>query len=170
MLIKIGEMAPDFKLKSHTMDMVSLSDFRGKNNVVLLFFPLVNTSVCEKEMCSTREVMKKYDALNGQVLAISVDSPFSQKLWDEKHHFGFLLLSDFNKDVARKYGVLCENFAPGKLDLKGVAKRSAFIIDKKGTIQYLEILEDPSKEPNYNAIEETLKKISESEKLAANPS
>lgn len=159
MAIKVKDIAPDFTLKNHKLEPVSLSDFKGKKNVVLLFFPLVNTGVCEKEMCATRDSLKKYESANAQVLAISVDSPFAQKLWDEKQKFSFPLLSDFNKEVAAKYGVLYEVFAPGKLDFKGVAKRSAFVIDKQGVVQYAEILEDPSKEPNYAAIEETLKKL-----------
>jgi peroxiredoxin len=159
MPVKVKDTAPDFTLKSHKLEPVQLSQFKEKKNVVLLFFPLVNTGVCEKEMCSTRDNMKKYESLNAQVLATSVDSPFAQKLWDEKFKFAFPLLSDFNKEVAAKYGVLCETFAPGKLDFKGVAKRSAFVVDKKGVVQYAEILEDPSQEPNYAAIEETLKKL-----------
>jgi peroxiredoxin len=156
---KVGEKAPEFQLKNSKLEMVSLNSFHGKQNVVLLFFPLVNTPVCEKEMCSTRDNLKKYESFAAQVLAISVDNPFAHKLWDEKHKFSFMLLSDFNKEVSRQYGVLCEQFAPGKLDFQGVAKRSAFVIDKKGIIQYAEILEDPRQEPNYEAIQDVLKKL-----------
>lgn len=157
--VKLGDMAPDFKLKSHKIEDITLSSFRGIKNVVLLFFPLVNTTTCEKEMCSTRDSMKQYEDLNAQILAISVDSPFAQKLWCDKQKFNFLLLSDFNKEVSRAYGVLYENFLPGKFDYKGVAKRSAFVLDKKGVVQYVEILEEPGKEPNYTAIQDVLKKL-----------
>lgn len=157
--IKLGDTAPDFKLKSQKLEEVTLHSFLGQKNVVILFFPLVNTSVCEKEMCSTRDSIKKYESVNAQVLAISVDSPFALKLWDEKQKFNFLLLSDFNKDTAKAFGVLYDNFLPGKFDYKGVAKRSAFVVDKNGIVQYAEVSEDPGKEPNYTAIQDVLKKL-----------
>jgi peroxiredoxin len=157
MSLQIGDKAPDFKLKNHLLEDVSLSDYKDKKNVVLLFFPLVNTGVCEKELCSTRDSMADYEGLNAQVLAISVDSPFSQKLWNDKQKFNFPLLSDFNKEVCQLYGAYFDVFLPGKFDYKGVAKRSAFVIDKNGVIKYIEILATPGEEPNYNAIQDALK-------------
>lgn len=159
MQIKAGDTAPDFKLKSHKFENVSLSDFKGKKNVVILFFPLVNTSVCEKELCSLRDGMEKYNDVNAEVLAISVDSAFSQKLWAERNGFNFSLLSDFNKEVAPKYGAFYDVFAPGNLDYKGVAKRSAFVIDKEGTVRYAEVLDNAGEEPDYNSILDTLSKL-----------
>jgi peroxiredoxin len=100
MSLKVGDVAPDFTLKNHDLADVSLSDFKGKN-VVLLFFPFVNTAVCEKELCSFRDGLSQYEELDAQVLAVSVDSPFSQKLWVDKHNFSFPLLSDFNKEVSK---------------------------------------------------------------------
>lgn len=160
MALQIGDKAPEFTLKNHSLEPVAIKEFFGKKNVVLLFFPLVGTSVCEKELCSTRDSLKDYEGLNAQVLAISVDSSFAQKLWVERQRFNFPLLSDFNKEVARKYGVLCELFAPGKLDYQGVAKRSAFVIDRNGVIKYAEVLENPGQEPQYQAIKDTLSKLS----------
>jgi glutaredoxin-dependent peroxiredoxin len=160
MPLKVGDAAPNFTLKNTNLEPVSLSDFKGKKNVVLLFFPAVGTSVCEKELCSTRDSMKDYEGLDAQVLALSVDSPFAQKLWVDKHKFTFPLLSDFNKEVSPAYGAFYDVFLPGKVDLKGVSKRSAFVIDKKGVLQYAEVLESPGDEPNYNSIQETLKKLS----------
>jgi peroxiredoxin len=159
MSLKVGSPAPDFKLKSHLLEDVQLSSFKGKKNVVILFFPLVGTSVCEKELCSTRDGMKDYENLDAQVLAISVDSPFSQKLWADRHHFNFLLLSDFNKEASQKYEAYFDVFAPGAFDYKGVAKRSAFVVDKNGIIQYAEVLENPGLEPDYNAIQAALNKL-----------
>jgi len=159
-MLKVGDKAPLFTLKNHNLEDVSLSNLIGKKNIVILFFPLVNTSVCEKELCSTRDSMKDYEDLDAEVLAISVDSPFALKLWDDKHKFNFNLLSDFNKEVAPAYGALYDVFAPGKFDYKGVAKRSAFVIDKNGVLQYVEVLENAGDEPNYEAIKETLKKLS----------
>ncbi len=159
MALNVGDVAPDFKLKSHALEEVSLSDYKGKKNVVLLFFPFVNTSVCEKELCSTRDGLSHYDSLDAQVLAISVDSPFAQKLWAEKFNFNFPLLSDFNKEVAPKYEAWHDVFVPGKLDFNGVAKRSAFVVDKEGIVKYAEVLDNPGDEPNYDAIQEALKNL-----------
>ncbi len=160
MALRVGDAAPNFTLKNAADEKYSLSDFKGKKNVVVLFFPAVGTSVCEKELCSTRDSMKDYENLDAQVLAISVDGPFAQKLWTDKHKFNFPVLSDFNKEVSPAYGSFYDVFLPGKFDLKGVSKRSAFVVDKKGIIQYAEVLENAGNEPNYSAIQETLKKLS----------
>lgn len=159
MSLKVGDTAPDFTLFNQDVEKVSLSQFKGKN-VVILFFPLANTSVCTKEMCTIRDELKVYENLNAQVLGISVDSPFALKMFADKNNYIFPLLSDFNKEVSEKYGALYDVFVPGKLDLKGVSKRSAFVVDKEGKIQYAEVLENAGDEPNYNAIKETLAKIS----------
>lgn len=160
MALKVGDAAPNFTLKNAAGETFALADFKGKKNVVLLFFPAVGTSVCEKELCSTRDSMKDYEILDAQVLAISVDGPFAQKLWSDKHQFNFPVLSDFNKEVSQSYGAFYDVWLAGKFDLKGVAKRSAFVIDKNGTIQYAEVLENAGEEPNYSAVQETLKNLS----------
>ncbi len=159
MPLKAGDKAPDFTLKSHTLDQVSLSDYKDKSNVVLLFFPLVNSSVCEKELCSFRDGLSQYNEMDAQVLAVSVDSHFAQQLWADKHNFNFPLLTDFNKEVCQKYEAYHDIFVPGKLDYNGVAKRSAFVIDKSGIIKYAEVLDNPGDEPNYDAVKETLKSL-----------
>lgn len=160
MALKVGDAAPNFSLKNASDETYTLTDYKGKKNVVLLFFPAVGTSVCEKELCSTRDSMKDYENLNAQVFAISVDGPFAQKLWSDKHQFNFPVLSDFNKEVSPAYGAFYDLWLPDKFDLKGVSKRAAFVIDKNGIIQYAEVLENAGNEPNYNAIQETLKKLS----------
>lgn len=159
MSLKVGDAAPDFTLKNHLLEDVKLSSFNGNKNVVILFFPLVGTAVCEKELCSTRDGMKDYEQLDAQVLAISVDSPFAQKLWADKHKFNFMLLSDFNKEVSKAYDSFFDVFVPGKFDYNGVAKRSAFVVDKKGIIQYAEVLDNPGLEPDYSAIQACLAKL-----------
>ena len=155
MLLKVGDKAPDFSLLNSNVEKVSLSDFRGKN-VVLLFFPLANTGTCTKEMCTFRDELKSYEDLNAQVLGVSVDSPFALQMWAEKNNYNFPLLSDFNKEISASYGALYDVFVPGKLDFKGVAKRSAFVIDKDGNIKYTEVLEDAGNEPSYEAIKKAL--------------
>lgn len=158
MSVKVGDLAPDFTLFNQNVESVTLSSFKGKN-VVLLFFPLANTGVCTKEMCSIRDDYSRYNQLGAQVLAISVDSPFALKMWEEKNNINFPLLSDFNKEVIKKYGAFYDVFVPGKFDYQGVAKRSAFVIDKNGVIQYVEILENAGDEPNYTALKEVLEKL-----------
>ncbi len=157
-MLQIGENAPGFKLHSADGGLVELSSFKGKN-VVLLFFPLANTGVCTKELCSFRDGLARYNSLNAQVLAVSVDSPFSLKLWKEQQKFNFPLLSDFNKETIAKYDAMYETFVPGELDFHGVAKRSAFVIDKSGILQYVEVLENAGDEPNYEKITAALEKL-----------
>lgn len=156
MSVNVGDKAPDFTLKRHNLENITLSKFRGDKNVVLLFFPLANTGGCTKELCYTRDNISQYENLDAEVLAISVDSPFVQKLWAEQQGFNFSLLSDFNKEVSPLYGAFYDVFLPGKLDMKGVAKRSAFVIDKQGVIRYAEVLEDPGEMPNFEAITQIL--------------
>lgn len=152
--IKLGEVAPLFTLRDSDTNEVSLVDFKGRN-VVLLFFPLAFTGVCTKELCDIRDNLNKYEALNAQVLAISVDSPFSLAKFKEEQGYNFPLLSDFNKEVSRAYGSLYEDFVMG---LKGVSKRSAFLIDKYGTLRYAEVLENAGDIPNFVALKDALEK------------
>jgi len=156
MALQVGDLAPDFKLLNQNVESVSLSDFKGKK-VVILFFPLANTGVCTKEMCSISNEYAKYESLDAVVLGISVDSAFSLKAWADKNNINITLLSDFNKEVAPAYGAFYDVFVPGKLDYKGVAKRSAFVVDKDGKIVYAEVLENAGEEPNYELILEALK-------------
>ena len=156
-MVKVGDTAPDFTLKTigaKGPEDFTLSSQKGKN-VLLLFFPLVNTPVCQGELCSVRDDMKSYDGLNAKVVALSVDSPFAQKLWADKEGFKFPMVSDFNKEVSRKYGAIHEDLK----GWKGVSKRSAFLIDKEGMVRYSWVSDDPGKVPNFAEIKEALKKL-----------
>ena len=152
MKIEVGSIAPDFSLYNSNKEKVSLGDYKDKN-VVLLFFPLAFTGVCTKELCTIRDNISVYNNSKATVLAISVDSPQTLAKFKEDQKLNFLLLSDFNKTVSEKYGCLYETFS---LDMKGVSKRSAFVIDPEGRIQYAEVLENASQEPDYEAIEKCL--------------
>lgn len=151
----IGQPAPDFSLFNADKEKVNLSDFKGKN-VVLLFFPQAFTGVCTEELCSVRDNMSKYESLNAQVLGISVDSVFTLAKFRDEQKYNFPLLSDFNKEVSSLYGCIYDSWI---LDMKGVSKRSAFVIDKEGVIRYAEVLENPGLQPDFNAINETLAKL-----------
>ena len=156
MSLQVGDIAPDFTLINQDGAKVSLHDFKNKN-VVLLFFPFANSSVCTAEMCQIRDDFKQYENLKAQVLGISVDSHYALKLFSEKNNLNFSLLSDFNKVVSPKYDSLYDIFAPGKYDYKGVSKRAAFVISKDGKIKYMEICSSPGEQPNYEAIRNALK-------------
>jgi glutaredoxin-dependent peroxiredoxin len=152
MKIEVGSIAPDFSLYSSDKEKVSLGDYKNKN-VVLLFFPLAFTGVCTKELCNIRDNIGVYNNSKAKVLAISVDSPQTLAKFKEDQKLNFPLLSDFNKTVSEKYGCLYETFSMG---MKGVSKRSAFVIDQEGRIQYAEVLENAGEEPDYEAIEKCL--------------
>ena len=153
MNIKIGQPAPEFSLYDSDKNKVNLSDFKGKT-LLLLFFPQAFTGVCTKELCAVRDDISRYNNINSQVIGISVDSVFTLKKYKEEQQYNFLLLSDFNKEVSALYGSLYTEWI---LDMKGVSKRSAFIIDKTGKICYAEVLERAGDMPNFEDINEKLK-------------
>ena len=153
--IKVGEMAPDFSLFDSDKNIMTLSAERI-SNVLLLFFPLAFTSVCTKELCSVRDHLKMYEGLNAKPVGISVDSLYTLKKFREEQHLNFPLLSDFNKEVSTLYGCLYNEFSYG---MKGVSKRSAFLIDRQGIVQYAEVLENAGVQPNFEAIEVQLREL-----------
>ena len=148
----IGQPAPDFMLYDTEKKKITLSGLKGQN-VLLLFFPQAFTRVCTIELCSIRDNLAQYEQVNAVVLGISVDSVFTLAKFRETHGYNFSLLSDFNKEVSKAYGSLYDTWI---LDMKGVSKRSAFLIDRKGIIRYAEVLENAGDEPNYTNITETL--------------
>ena len=155
MAISTGVKAPDFTLKSKNSEglaEITLSANYGKTATVLLFFPLAFTSVCESELCSIRDSLADYEGLNAQVYGISVDSPFAQEAFAKANGLSFPLLSDFNKEVSAAYDVLFEDL----IGLKGVSKRSAFVISKDGEVVYSESSDDPKQLPNFEAIKASL--------------
>lgn len=155
MKIEIGQQAPDFTLYDTTKTKISLSDLKG-NNVLLLFFPQAFTRVCTKELCSVRDNIELYNSTNAKVVGISVDSVFTLAKFKEVQQYTFPLLSDFNKDVSTAYGTIYDTWI---LDMKGVSKRSAFVIDKQSIVRYAEVLENASDEPNFINIEKTLAEL-----------
>jgi glutaredoxin-dependent peroxiredoxin len=156
MALQKGDTAPEFALFDTEKKEVKLSDYKGKN-VVLLFFPLAFTGVCTAELCAMRDNLAVYNGLDAEVLAVSVDSLHSLRKFKEEQGFNFSLLSDFNKEASTAYDTIYETFAFG---MKGVSKRSAFVIDKEGVIQYAELLEDAGKVPDFDAVQNVLKSLS----------
>ncbi len=162
MALPVGSKAPDFTLSTKSSDgfeLVTLSDQLTKDKVLLLFFPMAFTSVCTSEMCSVSDSIQRYDSLKSLVYGISGDSPFALEEWAKKESIKMPLLSDYDHSVARLYDVAYESFLPGKLPLSGVAKRSAFVIDHNGIIQYAESSDNPKQVPNFDAIREKLEEL-----------
>lgn len=153
MSVAIGEKMPNFQLHDQDRKQRSLDEFVGKK-VVLVFFPGAFTGVCTKEMCTFRDSLQ---ALPGQVVAISVNDPFSNKGFADTHQLQFPILSDYTRDTIKKFNIFHNDFA----GLKGytAAKRSVFILDENGILRYKWISEDPTKEPNYDEIKQTLSKL-----------
>ncbi len=154
-MLKIGDKAPDFKLFDSDKKEISLSDYKGKN-VVVLFFPMAFTSVCTAELCTMRDDIAYYSGLGADVVAISVDSLFTLGKFKEDQRLNFPLLSDFNKDTSKAFGSYYEDFVFG---MKGVSRRAAFVIDKEGVVRYAEVLESAGNLPNFEAVKSTLSSL-----------
>lgn len=152
----LGQKAPDFTLPDTERKPRKLSEFLGRK-LVLAFFPGAFTSVCTKEMCTFRDSLAKLSELKAQVVGVSVNDPFSNKGFAERNLLSFPLLSDYNREIVRLYGIELKDFA----GLKGysVAKRSVFILDKDGVVRYRWVSDDPGKEPDYKEIEAVLAQI-----------
>ena len=155
MKIEVGQKAPNFTLYDSEKKQVTLSE-QKEQNVLLLFFPLAFTSTCTKELCSVRDNINKYNNTNAKVFGISVDSLNTLARYKSDQNLNFSLLSDFNKEVSAAYGSLYETFG---YNMKGVSKRSAFVIDKNGIIRYAEVLENASEIPNFEKIQTTLSEL-----------
>ena len=147
MAAETGSIAPDFTLPNQDREPVTLSKQRGRP-VVLAFFPAAFSSVCQKELCTFRDALSKLNKVNAQVYGISVDTFFALKAFADQQHLTFPLLSDFNKQVIRDYGVFNEDM----IGLKGIAKRAVFVLDKNGVVRHREVLDDARNEPDYDKV------------------
>ena len=147
MAADVGSKAPDFTLTNQDRQPVTLSEQRGRP-VVLAFFPAAFSSVCQKELCTFRDSMGRLGEANAQVFGISVDTFFTLKAFHDQQQFSFPLLSDFNKQAIRDYGVFNEDM----IGLKGIAKRAVFVIDGQGIVRHREVLEDARNEPDYDRV------------------
>lgn len=130
MTIAVGQEAPDFELPNQFGEKVSLSSFRGKKNVVVVFFPFAFTGTCTGELCALRDDLSVFQNDNVELLAISCDAMFTQKVFAEKEGYNFPLLSDFwpHGATAQKYGVFNAE--------RGLALRGTFVIDKQGIVRW----------------------------------
>ncbi len=157
MSVEIGQKAPDFTLFDDQRTPVSLSDFRGKKNVLLLFFPGAFSSGCTTELNMVNNDLEAYGD-DTQVIGISTDSPFALAEFKKVHGFRFPLLSDHDAAVSAMYGAKYNHdFTPMKLDR--VAKRSAFVIDKDGVVRYAEVHDNPAEMPDFDKIKSVLAEL-----------
>ena len=147
MSVDVGTKAPDFTLMNQDREPVALGAQRGRP-VVLAFFPAAFSSVCTKELCTFRDALAQLNHANAQVYGVSVDTFFTLKAYQTEQRLAFPLLSDFNKEVIRAYGVFNEDM----IGLKGIAKRAVFVIDKDGVVRHREVLEDARNEPDYQRV------------------
>jgi peroxiredoxin len=128
-----GATAPDFVLRDQNNQEVRLSDFRGRRNVLLVFYPFAFTGICQGELCQVRDHLGDFQNDDVQVLSVSVDTVFAHKVWAEREQYEFPLLSDFwpHGAVAQAYGVFNEKI--------GAANRGTFLIDREGVIRFAEM-------------------------------
>jgi len=154
MTLQVGDKAPQFTLPDTSREDVSLP-MDPAQNVVLLCVPLACSGVCTAELCDVSQGLSAYEDLGARVLAISVDSPFALKSWADQEGITLTLLSDFNKEVSAAYGAQYDDF----IGLKGVAKRSAFVIDKEGVIRHASVSDDPTVLPDFEAIQACLQAL-----------
>lgn len=155
MPIPVGAPAPDFTLKTKTAEGlkdIHLGEILSRKQAVLLFFPLAYTSVCTAEMCDVTNGLSGYAALDAEVVAISVDSPFAQEAWARQHNIKVALASDLNKTTAKAYGVLI-SLPNGVGD---VAARAAFVIGRDGRVKYAEQTATPKDLPRFAAVQAAL--------------
>jgi glutaredoxin-dependent peroxiredoxin len=152
---KIGQAAPSFNLPDVEMKSRSLEEFRGKK-LVLAFFPAAESPVCTTEMCALRDSITMLKSLGAQVVGISVDGPFANKIFTENRHLNFPILSDYKREVINKYGIVMANLGP--LEGYNAAKRSVFVLDESGIIKYRWVSDNPLVEPNYDEIRSSLEK------------
>ena len=160
MALKVGDKAPDFTLPSFTpsddLVQISLSSYFGKKNVLILFFPQAFTGGCTEEMCTVSEEYNDFGNENTEVLAISVDGTFVQRGFAKQNNIKTKMLSDFNKEVIKKYDVVQENFAHG---MHNVSKRSVFLVGKDGLIKYTETTENPGVQVNFEKLKNAVKEL-----------
>lgn len=156
MAVEVGQSAPDFTLYDTDRKQRSLNEFKGKN-VVLAFFPGAFTGVCTTEACAWRDQIDQFNSLNAQVVGISVDPPFAQKVWSDQNNVNYPFLSDFNRQVVNQYGLTFQNLA----GLEGyvAANRAVLVLDKDGVVRYKWVAPNPGTEPNYDEVREAVSQL-----------
>ncbi len=157
MVLRVGQRVPDFALPDYTKKERKLSEFIQKGNVVIAFFPFAFSPTCDREMCIFRDGMSRFNALQANVIGVSVDSAYTLKVYAQTYNLEYPLLSDFNKKVSRAFDVLQDPWTD--MGYKGVSKRAVFVLDRKGILRYRWVTDVPSEEPPYDEVVESLRKL-----------
>ncbi len=157
MALRLGQKVPDFSLPDADRKMRSLGEFIGRGTVILAFFPFAFSGTCDKEMCAFRDGFGNLQGAGAQLVGVSVDSAFALKAFSQTYNLQFPLLSDFNKKVARLYGVLQDPWVG--FGYKGVAKRAVMVVDRRGMLRYRWVTDVPSDEPPYTEVMKAAQKL-----------
>lgn len=158
MTLDVNQQAPDFhamRADGETVDEFRLYENLGQKHIVLAFFPLAFTGVCTNEMCAFRDQLPQFSDLNAQVYGISVDSPFSLNVYIQQNELTFPLLSDFNREISRSFGVLHDELK----GLREISKRSVFVLDPEGIVRYRWVSDDPGQMPDLEAVRSALREL-----------
>ena len=154
-MLKVGDKVPEFALYDTDLKLRKTSDFLAKGKkTIFAFYPGAFTGVCTKEMCAFRDMHEELQKLKANVVGISVDPPFANKAFAEKHGLNIPLLSDFKRDAIRDYGVVWKNL--GGMEGYDGANRAVFVADGSGKIVYEWVGENPGKYPDFDAIKKAL--------------
>jgi len=157
MALRLGQKVPEFSLPDADRRMRSLGEFTKQGTVILAFFPFAFSGACDKEMCTFRDGFGALQTAGAQLVGVSVDSSFSLKAFAQTYNLQFPLLSDFNRKVAKLYGVLQDPWVG--LGYKGVAKRSVMVIDRRGMLRYRWVTDVPADEPPYSEVMKAAEKL-----------
>ena len=152
MSVEVGSKAPDFTLPNQDRQPVTLSEQLKKGPVVLAFFPGAFSGTCTTEMCTFRDSSSELNNVGATVIGVSTDTFFALKAWADQQKFTFPLLSDYNREVLPKYGVV----NPDMIGLKNIARRAVFVIDRNGVVKYREVLDDARNEPDYAKVKQAV--------------
>ncbi|MFQ5894740.1 MAG: peroxiredoxin [Nitrospinota bacterium] len=151
MAVKVGDLAPDFELPRTRDQKVKLSDYRGKKNVLLAFYPFDFSPVCSEQLPSYQANYERFQKKDCEVIGISVDSSFAHEGWAERYGIQFPLLSDFfGKEACKRYGVLRE---------EGFSNRAVFLVDRQGRVVYKEVTPAPTTQPDFEKLMEAVEKL-----------
>ncbi|MFW9917727.1 MAG: redoxin domain-containing protein [Candidatus Thorarchaeota archaeon] len=153
--LKVGDQAPDFNLLYSKGMSIKLSEELKKGPVVLVFYPADFSSVCQEELCTFRDALSEFNDLGANIFGISVDGIFSHAAFAKANNIQFPLLSDWEKTTIQAYDIVFPDLA----GMKDVAKRSVFIIDQEGKIQYTWVSEHPGKLPPFDEIRKAVERL-----------
>ena len=142
--LDVGQLAPEFRLRGPGGQFVTLSEYRGKKNVVVVFFPLAFSPVCSHQLPDIQNDLRRIEALDGTVLGISVDSHWANQAFARQLGLSFPLLSDFDRTTSQAYGMLI----PDKL----YSGRAVFVVDRQGRIAYRDVSPTTSEVPSMPAV------------------